>query len=211
MSLGTELTQLEKAGIKAIHFDVMDGCFTPMLTIGPPFIKAIKTDLLKDVHLMIKDPDDKAHDYVTAGADAVTVHLEACGDAKRLLCELGKMENANSSGRGVIRGVAVNPGTPVEEVEPLLDEVEMITLLAVDPVAGKNPTMDETRKRAAAVKDMLSGAKKDILLCIDGGVKRGNIGEYATMGADILVSGSALFAGGAVSENAGAMLAAMRR
>jgi len=211
LSLGSELSHLAQAGIKAIHFDVMDGCFTPMLTVGLPFVNAVKGGLLKDVHLMIIDPEEKAFDYVNAGADAVTVHLEGCGDAKNFLRELGEMENTNDADRGLIRGIAINPGTPVESVEPLLDDLELILLLAVDPVAGKNPTMEQTRERVSTVKGMMSGAKNDILLCIDGGVKKNNIGEFAGMNADLYVSGSALFAGGAIDENASFMLDALKQ
>ena len=211
MSLGTQITLLEQANIKALHFDVMDGCFTPMLTVGPPFIKSVKSALIKDVHLMIEEPDEKAVEYVNAGADCITVHLEGADDCAALLEELGDMDNVNDSKRGLVRGVAINPGTPVERLEPLLENLEMVTLLAVDPVAGNNPTMEQTRQRAAAVKEMLAGTKKDILWCIDGGVKRDNCAEYAAMGADLFVSGSALFAGGAIAENAEAMLAAMRQ
>lgn len=211
MCLGAQIALLEQAGIKALHFDVMDGCFTPMLTVGPPFIKSIKSNLIKDVHLMIEEPDEKAVEYINAGADCITVHLEGVGqNCAALLEELGEMDNVNDARRGLVRGVAINPGTPVERLEPLLENLEMVTLLAVDPVAGKHPTMEQTRQRAAEVKEMLAGTKKDILWCIDGGVKRDNCAEYAAMGADIFVSGSALFAGGAIAENAEAMLAAMR-
>ena len=211
MSLGSEITQLRQADIKVLHFDVMDGCFTPMLTVGLPFVNAIKGDLLKDVHLMVNDPEDKAFDYVNAGADVVTVHLEGCSDAKAFLRELGEMENTNDAARGLVRGIAINPGTPVESVEPLLDDLELILLLAVDPIAGKNPTMDETRERVAALKGMMSGAKNDILLCVDGGVKKKSITEFAKLGADMYVSGSALFAGGAIAENTAFMLDALRQ
>lgn len=211
MSLGGQLTQLTQAGIKAVHFDVMDGCFTPMLTVGLPFVNAVKGALLKDVHLMIEDPEEKAFDYVNAGADIVTVHLEGCGDAKNFLRELGEMENTNDADRGLIRGIAINPGTPVESVEPLFDEIELIVLLAVDPIAGKNPTMQRTRERVSSVKGMMSGAKNDILLCVDGGVKKHNISEFADLKADLYVSGSALFAGGAINENASFMLDALKQ
>lgn len=207
LSLGSELSLLEKAGLKTVHFDVMDGCFVPALTVGPAFIKGIKTDLLKDVHLMIQNQDEKVADYVAVGADMITIHVEACEDAGRTLRQLGKMENANNPARGIIRGVAINPGTPVEVIEPLLGEVEMVVLLAVDPVKGKHPTMESTRERFAVIKKMT--ANEDILLCIDGGVKRDNIDEYSTMGSDILVSGSAVFAGNAM-ENAQSMLGAMK-
>ncbi|GMT42434.1 MAG: ribulose-phosphate 3-epimerase [bacterium] len=209
MSLGSELALLERAGIKVLHFDVMDGCFTPMLTVGLPFINGIKTTMLKDVHLMINDQDEKAADYIAAGADMITIHVEACNDALRTLSGLGRMENANDPARGLIRGAAINPGTEVNVLEPLLDNLEMIVLLAVDPIAGENPTMDDTRQRFSRIKEMVSRAEKDTVICIDGGVKRNNIDDYAAIGADLLVSGSAIFRG-SPEENVRFMFDAMK-
>ena len=211
MSLGRELSSLQQAGIKVIHFDVMDGCFTPMLTVGLPFVNAIKGDMLKDVHLMVNDPEEKAFDYVNAGADVVTVQLEGCSDAQNFLQELGEMENTNDAARGLVRGIAINPGTDVESLEPLLSDLELIVLLAVDPIAGKNPTMDETRERVAKINKMIASSKEDILLCVDGGVKKHNIGDFAQLNADLYVSGSALFANGEINENATFMLDALKQ
>ena len=210
MHLSSELALLEGTGIKAVHFDVMDGRFVPMMTTGPVFIRAVKTSLLKDVHLMIQDPQVKVKDYVDAGADIVTVHVESCKDIRPLLRELGTMENKNDPDRGLIRGVALNPGTPVKVIEPLLDDVEMIVVLAVDPAVRGQTFMDSTGSRFAQVKEMVSAAHKETLLCIDGGVKRDNIAAIAPMGADLVVSGSALFAGKTLLENALFMLNALK-
>src|ERR1017187_1430324 len=117
LSLGSEISLLERTGAKLVHFDVMDGCFCPMMTVGPPFIKAVKTSLLKDVHLMIDEPLEKVAEYVAVGADIVTIHIEACSNAHRVLQKLGSLTNANDSERGIVRGVAVNPGTPLEALE----------------------------------------------------------------------------------------------
>ena len=129
MSLGSELALLDQADVKLAHFDVMDGCFTPMMTVGPPFVKGAKTPLLKDVHLMVSDPLEKVDDYVSAGADVVTVHAESTLHIHRVLQKLGAMSNANDSERGLIRGVALNPGTPLGVLEPLLEEVELIMVV----------------------------------------------------------------------------------
>ncbi len=210
MHLGSELALLEGLDLKASHFDVMDGCFAPLLTVGPPFIKAVKTHLLKDVHLMIEDPLEKVDDYVDAGTDMITVHLESCKDILPVLRELGTMENRNDPHRGLIRGLALNPDTPVEVIEPLLDEVELIVVLAVNPGVRGQTFIDSTRQKFAQVKKMVSTAKKEILLCIDGGIKRNNIAQIAKMGADILVSGSAVFAGENPVENLRFMLSELR-
>ncbi len=210
MNLGSELALLERAGIKAIHFDVMDGTFVPMMTVGPPFVKAVKTRLLKDVHLMIQDPQPKIKDYVHAGADILTLHVESCEDLRPVLRELGTMENQNDPDRGLVRGVALNPDTPIEVLEPLLDDIEMLVILAVDPGVKRQIPMDATQTKFAKVREMVSAANKNILFCVDGGVKRDNISVIAKMGADIVVSGSAIFAGKAPAENAQFMLNALK-
>ena len=197
LNLGSEISLLEEAGVRLVHFDVMDGCFCPMMTIGPPFIKAVKTPLLKDVHLLIQDPLDKVETYVAAGADIVTVHVESADDMLPTLRNL----------KGVIRGIALNPGTPMEAIEPLLDEVEMIDVLAVIPgVSSKFE--DSTPGRLAKAREMIGS--RDILLCVDGGIKRDNIAEVAKLGADIIVTGSAVFDGKAPRENAEFMLEVIR-
>jgi len=207
LSLGREVSILEEAGAGPVHFDVMDGCFTPMLTVGPPFIKSIKTSLLKDVHLMVTNPERKVKDFVEAGADIVSFHVEACSEPLALLREMGKMENANDPERGIVRGVALMPGTSVDTLKPLMEEVELVVLLAVDPVAGKHPAMEVTRERAETVKGMMGD---NALLCVDGGVKKNNIAGYAGMGADMYVSGSAVFENGATVENLRFMTTAIR-
>src|ERR1035438_8142022 len=102
LSLGSEIALLESTGAKLAHVDVMDGCFCPMMTVGPPFIKAIKTPLLKDVHLMINEPLDKVGDYVAAGADIITIHPEACSHVHRVLQTLATLKNVNDAARGIV-------------------------------------------------------------------------------------------------------------
>ena len=210
MHLSSDLALLEGTGIQAIHFDVMDGCFVPVMTVGPPFIKAVKTRFLKDVHLMIQNPGATLREYVLAGSDIITVHIEACEDVRSILRELGAMENANEPERGLVRGVALNPDTSLDLLEPLLDDIEMIVVLAVNPRIKGFPFLDSIGDRFAEVKEMVTSAGKDILLCLDGGVKRTNIVAMARMGADILVSGSAIYDGKAPRENAQFMLDAVK-
>ncbi len=210
MSLGSELDLIRGAGVKLLHVDVMDGCFCPMMTVGPPLIRAIKkTPLFKDVHLMIQDPLEKLDSYVAAGADMITVHVESSRHIHRVLQTLGKMTNVNDPARGIVRGVALNPGTPLEVLEPLMDEIEMIFLLAVNPGWGGQGFISSTRGRAERSIRMIRDAKRDILLGVDGGVTRKNIADVARMGADIIVTGSAVFDGKAPSENAAFMIRAV--
>ena len=207
--MGSEVSLIEQAGVKVVHFDVMDGCFCPMMTLGPPLIKAVKTPLLKDVHLMIEEPLDKVGDYVAAGADLITIHAESCRHPHRVLQQLGKMENANQAARGLIRGVALNPGTPLETIEPLLGELEMILLLAVNPGWGGQKFIESTHERLREVKKMVQKSGNDILMAVDGGIKRDNVAEMGASGVDLVVTGSAVFDGKAPSENAKYMIAAL--
>ena len=210
MKLGSEVSLLEKTDVKLAHVDVMDGCFTPMMTVGPPFVKALKTPLLKDVHLMIQDPMEKVDEYVAAGADVITVHVESGTHVHRVFQKLGEMSNANDPSRGLVRGVALNPGTPLAVLKPLIDEVELIMLLGINPGWGGQSFIPSTFARIEKVKGMLAEAEKDILVCVDGGVTRDNITELATAGVDIVVTGSAVFDGKNPVENAEFMLDALR-
>jgi ribulose-phosphate 3-epimerase len=195
LNIGKEIGLLEGTDIKVMHFDVMDGCFVQRLTVGPVFIKAVKTHLLKDVHLMIQNPEEKILEYVDAGADMITIHIESTKDAHLALQRLGKMKNKNDPERGLVRGVAINPDTPVDNLKGLLEDVEMIVVLAVNIQSKEFPFFDSYADKFLEVKHLISDSDKEILLCLDGGIKMSNISEFAKVGADILVSGSAIFDG----------------
>ena len=210
MALGADLARLDGTGVALLHFDVMDGCFTPMMTFGPPLVKAVRTPLLKDVHLMIDEPLEKLGDYVAGGADVVTVHAESCTHIHRVLQRLGTMENANDPARGVVRGLGLNPGTPLAVLEPLLDELDLVHLLAINPGWGGQKFLPATMGRIADVRRLLVRAGRRILLGVDGGITRENVGTLAGSGVDLVVTGSAVFHGKAPAENARTMLAALR-
>ena len=210
LALGSEVRLLEQAGVGVVHFDVMDGCFCPMMTLGPPVIRAVKTPLLKDAHLMIDEPLTKVADYVAAGADIVTVHVEASRHIPRVLQQLGQMANANDPARGLVRGVALNPGTPVETIEPLLDELELVLLLAVNPGWGGQQFIPATLEKIARARAIVAGTSRDILIGVDGGITRQNVAEVARAGVDLLVTGSAVFDGKAAAENVRSLLQAIR-
>ena len=133
LAVGSELALLEQTGVPLVHIDVMDGCFAPQLTVGPAFVKAMKGAMLKDVHLMVSNPIEKIGDFVGAGADILTVHYEAGPHVHRVLQAIAGFENANDPARGIVRGLALNPGTPVGVLEPVLDEIDLVLLLAVNP------------------------------------------------------------------------------
>jgi len=191
--LGEEMRLLESTGIPLVHFDVMDGRFTPTLTFGPPIVAAVRTSMLKDVHLMIEEPLATVGEYVAAGADVVTIHVESCRHPHRVLQALGQMKNANDPERGIVRGVAVNPGTPLEAIEPLLGDCELVLLLAVNPGWGGQKFIPSTAERAWRAREIIYASGRDVLLGLDGGVKRDNVEEIAKLGADLLVTGSAVF------------------
>lgn len=210
LSLGSELDLLRRAGVGLVHVDVMDGCFTPGLTVGPPFVKALATPLVKDVHLMIREPLATVADYVAAGADMITIHQESCTHVHRVLQVLGTMRNAGDPSRGIVRGVALNPGTPLEVLEPLLPELEMVLLLAVNPGWGGQRFIPATFARMERVKAMIAASGRSAILGVDGGVTRDNVAAIAAAGAGLIVTGSAVFDGKAPAENAAFMLRTAR-
>ena len=207
MSLGSELQLLVDAGVGLLHFDVMDGRYCPMLTLGAPVVAGLKTSLLKDVHLMIEEPLSQVENFVAAGADIITVHAESTRHVHRVLQALGTMKNANDPDRGIVRGLALNPGTPLETLDPLLDDVEMIVLLAVNPGWGGQKFIPATWERLERLRHKV-GDK--VLICVDGGITRLNVAEVAHQGADIIVTGSAVFDGRTPAENARHMVGALQ-
>jgi ribulose-phosphate 3-epimerase len=210
MNLGAELAVLEGAGIGLVHVDVMDGCFCPQMTVGSAYVKGLRTPLLKDVHLMVNEPLDKLDAYAAAGADILTVQVEAAVHIHRVLQRLGALENANRPGEGIVRGLALNPGTPLEWLEPLMEEVDVVTILAIDPGYGGQKFAPATLDRVARVKALAAAAGRQLLVCVDGGVTKDNIAAIAAAGADLAVTGSAVFDGKDAGANARFMHGAMR-
>ena len=210
LGLGSELAMLERAGVSMIHIDVMDGCFVPQLTVGPVFVKAVKSRMLKDVHLMVQDPIGKIGDYVAAGADILTVHYEAGPHVHRVLQAISGFANANDRERGLVRGLALNPGTPVGVVEPLLDEIDLLVLLAVNPGWSGQSLIGSIAGKVSRARDLIAGSGRTILLAIDGGVTRANLESVAGYGVDMIVAGSAVFDGKAAEANAAVMLQQLR-
>ena len=201
MCLKDEIARLASSGLGLLHFDVMDGHAAPALTVGPPFIKAIKTSMLKDVHLIVDDPYASIPDYVAAGADMITIHVEGCRHPRAALELIGKSHNVNDSQRGILRGVAINPATPVSAIESLLDLVDLAVLVAVNPGFAGQKFAPNTPERFVALKKMIAESGREILAGIDGGVVADNIEQIARLGPDYVVSGSALFAGGDVAAS----------
>lgn len=205
-AFGSEVALLEQTDVRLLHFDVMDGCFTPTMTLGPPLIQSVSTSLLKDVHLMIQDPLEKVEAYVAAGADIITAHVESCTHIHRVLQRLGQLSNVNDESRGLVRGIALNPGTPLATLEPLMDEVDLIMLLAINPGWGGQGFIPATYRRIEQLRRMVAESERDIVLCVDGGIKRDNVADVVRAGVDLVVTGSAVFDGRNPVENARLML-----
>lgn len=202
LNLGDEIKLLEDNGVSVLHFDVMDGVFCPMMTVGPPVVKAARTSMLKDAHLMIDEPMDKLDAFVAAGADIITFAVENCSDPLAALRRLGEAENANDPSRGIVRGISINPDTPIDSIAELIPELDMVVVLTVTPGLSGQSFNPETEARVKAVKAL----RDDVLICIDGGVKMNNIADIPAMGADLIVTGSAVFDGKDPAGNAAAML-----
>src|SRR5207245_5690109 len=130
-ALSDELRLLERAGAHLAHVDVMDGCFCPMMTVGPPVIRALKTPLFKDLHLMIQEPSENVADFVASGADIVTVHVEAGPHIHRTLQQTRSLTNVNDPERALVRDLAPHPGTALDSLDPLWEALHLVLLLAV--------------------------------------------------------------------------------
>ena len=189
------------------HVDVMDGNFCPQLTVGPAFIRAVaSTGVLVDAHLMVEDPLRMLPEVVNAGAGMVTVHAESGRHPHRALQELTRL---SAETRPVIRGYAINPGTPVQAIEPVLDLIDLVLVLAVSPGWSSQAPAANTARRIAAVREITRVADHPVLVGVDGGVTLANAAEVARWGPDLVVSGSAIFDGKDAPGNLVAMLAAL--
>lgn len=200
LHLGRDLDSLAEAGVTLFHIDVMDGVFCPAMTVGPAFVTAVAgAGFPVDVHLMIDEPLPKVSAYADAGAQRITFHVEADRHPHRVLHEL--------AGRGILRGVALCPGTPVQTVEPLLGDLESVLVLSVDPGWSGAAFSPGTPSRVQAVRELIAG--RPIEVGVDGAITRENLLEVAALGPDLIVSGSAVFADGHPARNARFMLDAL--
>jgi ribulose-phosphate 3-epimerase len=204
--LGAEL-ELLRGRAQYAHVDVMDGSFCPQLTVGPAIVAAAAaTGVPVDAHLLVDEPARFLPEVVAAGAAIVTVHAEASRHPHRVLGELTAL---SAEVRPVIRGYAVNPGTPLAVIEPVLDLVDLVLVLAVNPGWSGQAPAPATARRVAAVRDLVAAADHPVLVGVDGGVTLRNAAQVAGWGADLVVSGSAIFDGRDPAGNLTAMLAAL--
>jgi len=202
MSLGSEIGLLEKAGIQLVHIDVMDGCLWPKITVGSPFVRGLKTSMLKDVHLLINKPEEHIGSFVKAGADIVTFAVESCGDIGGALGMMGQMKNANDPARGILRGLSLNPTTSIDIVTPFIIDVDLVLLLAVSPDAAGQSFISDLPGRIAELKNI----KDNILVFVDGAIKKDNVARVAAMEPDVIITGSAVFDGKDAAGNLSFMM-----
>jgi ribulose-phosphate 3-epimerase len=188
--LGEEVKNVEKYGADYIHIDVMDGHFVPNITIGPLIVSALRpvTDLTLDVHLMIEKPDLYIEDFVEAGADIITVHYEACNHLHRTV------QLIKSYGKKA--GVAINPATPVELLVNILDDLDMVLIMTVNPGFGGQQFIDGTLAKIKQLSDMISQKGLDIKIEVDGGINSVTAAQCKEAGASVLVAGSYIFNAG---------------
>ncbi len=188
--LGEEVAAVAKAGADYIHIDVMDGHFVPNLTIGPMVVKAIRpaTDLPFDVHLMISPVDPYIDAFAEAGANILTVHPEAGAHLHRTIQRI--------KAAGVKAGVSLNPASPISLIEPVIDDIDLILIMSVNPGFGGQKFIASQLKKIEAARALIDRSGRDIRLEVDGGVDPRTAPKAIAAGADMLVAGSAVFRGG---------------
>jgi ribulose-phosphate 3-epimerase len=203
--LGDEIAAVETAGADWIHIDVMDGHFVPNITIGPGLIASIRktTRLPFDVHLMIENPERYIDDFAKAGADWITVHVEATDHLHRTIAMIHE--------KGLKAGVSLNPATPLVQIEPILPDIDLLLIMTVNPGFGGQKFIEGSLPRIRQAKEMIRTRAPNALMEVDGGVTLQNLREIADAGADILVAGSAVFGSGDYPATIGAMKALLAK
>ena len=187
--LGEQLKLTEEAGAEYIHFDVMDGMFVPSISFGMPVLASIKgaTTQTLDVHLMVTEPERYIQDFVNCGADSITVHAEACEDLERTL------EQIEGSRRKA--AVSIKPSTPVNDISHLLEDVDMVLIMTVQPGFGGQKYMDECTEKIQELRELIDEEELDVDIQVDGGINDDTLETVMRAGANLMVAGSWVFKG----------------
>lgn len=187
--LGEDIENTKLGGAKYLHYDVMDGMFVPSISFGMPVLESVRkiTDLVLDVHLMIVDPDRYIDEFVRCGADIITVHYEACKDLKQTIQKI--------LDKGVKAGVSIKPKTPISVLTDVLEQVDMILLMTVEPGFGGQAYIPESTQKIQDLRRILTERGLETDVEVDGGIKKNNVQVVLDAGANVIVAGSAVYAG----------------
>jgi len=185
--LGQQIEAVERAGAQYLHIDVMDGVFVPSISFGMPLVRSIRSrsHLFFDVHMMVTQPERYVEEFIRCGADGVTIHAEACGCIGETLAHIHAL--------GARAGLAINPETPIEQLTPYLDQIDMALIMTVHPGFGGQKFIPNTLNKVKRLRELINESGSHALIQVDGGVQKDTAPLLVGAGADILVSGSYIF------------------